>query len=70
MASSIPGAVWMKSSHSGSNEGQCVEVADVRRTHAYIAVRDSKVPDGPALMMAPSSFAALIESVVGGNFSA
>jgi uncharacterized protein DUF397 len=37
---------WRKSSYSGNNGGQCVEVGNA----AYpIAVRDSKVPDGPHL---------------------
>ena len=41
--------VWRKSSYSGSNGGQCVEVApDPGRP---IAVRDSKDPDGPKLLV-------------------
>ena len=37
---------WRKSSYSGNNGGQCVEVGNA----AYlIAVRDGKVPDGPHL---------------------
>ncbi|MEU6756253.1 DUF397 domain-containing protein [Streptomyces sp. NPDC046685] len=62
-ASSILDAVWKKSSYSGSNEGQCVEVADVRKSHASIAVRDSKVADGPALLLEPTAFATLIASL-------
>jgi hypothetical protein len=37
---------WRKSSHSGSGQGECVEVA---RTSALVAVRDSKNPGGPVL---------------------
>ena len=40
--------VWRKSSYSGGNGGDCVEVA--RTLPAAIAVRDSKDPDGPALV--------------------
>lgn len=36
-------AAWRKSSHSGGNGGECVEL-----THLG-AVRDSKNPSGPAL---------------------
>jgi hypothetical protein len=42
----LTGAVWRKSSRSGSNGGQCVEIA---KRLGYVAVRDSKDPDGPAL---------------------
>ncbi len=42
-------ALWRKSSRSGSNGGECVEVApDPGR---LIAVRDSKDPDGPKLLV-------------------
>jgi len=40
-------AQWRKSSYSG-NTGNCVEVADLGHV---IAVRDSKKPDGPVLML-------------------
>ncbi|MFI5617466.1 DUF397 domain-containing protein [Streptomyces sp. NPDC051567] len=62
-ASELTEAAWFKSSFSDGGE-QCVEVADLRRTvHATIAVRDSKVVDGPALLLEPAAFAALITSV-------
>jgi hypothetical protein len=37
---------WRKSSHSGANGGDCVEIADLDRS---IEVRDSKDPNGPHL---------------------
>ena len=37
---------WRKSSYSGNNGGQCVEVGEADRV---IAVRDSKNPHGPVL---------------------
>jgi hypothetical protein len=40
-------AQWRKSSYSG-NSGNCVEVAGLG---AAVAVRDSKKPAGPALML-------------------
>ncbi|MGE7388755.1 DUF397 domain-containing protein [Streptomyces sp. NPDC004126] len=47
---------WIKSSYSGSNGGNCVEVAT---TPATVHVRDSKVEDGPVLDLGPASWAAL-----------
>ncbi|AYA18098.1 DUF397 domain-containing protein [Streptomyces alfalfae] len=44
---------WTKSSHSGDQGGECVEVA---HTPATIHVRDSKNPEGPALRVAPSAW--------------
>jgi hypothetical protein len=49
----LTGAVWRKSSRSGSNGGNCVEVAE--RLGA-VAVRDSKNPDGPALTFSRPSW--------------
>ncbi|TCB95538.1 DUF397 domain-containing protein [Micromonospora zingiberis] len=48
------GAGWRKSSHSG-DEGACVEMAVVPGT---VAVRDSKDPDGPLLLFAPTAWTA------------
>jgi hypothetical protein len=49
----LSGAPWRKSSYSGGNGGQCVEVATVtgRQTEPtrVCAVRDSKNPGGPVL---------------------
>jgi hypothetical protein len=46
----MSGAVWRKSSYSGANGGNCVEVAATART---VAVRDSKDPNGPVLAFGP-----------------
>lgn len=51
---------WRKSSHSGGNGGECVEVADIA---AAIGVRDSKDPDGPKLLVGRGEFAALVASL-------
>jgi hypothetical protein len=69
-ASGIPRATWQKSSYSGSNEGQCLEVADLRQTLSSIAVRDSKNPTGPALLFPPAVFSAFIADAVQGRFNA
>ncbi|WP_084263106.1 DUF397 domain-containing protein [Actinomadura formosensis] len=49
---------WRKSSHSGTQSGsECVEVGRFRHT---VALRDSKNPDGPKLVITPDHFAALV----------
>ena len=51
-------AEWRKSSRSGSNGGACVEVA--RNLPCGVAVRDSKNPDGPALIISRDAWASFI----------
>ncbi|WP_078917728.1 DUF397 domain-containing protein [Streptomyces sp. NRRL S-813] len=51
----LPGAAWFNSSYSGG-ESNCVDMADLRRTQASIAVRDSKTPRGLALLFTPEAF--------------
>jgi Domain of unknown function (DUF397) len=54
-------AAWRKSSHSGGNGGQCVEVA--RNLPGVVAVRDSKDPDGPSLLFTAGDWQAFIGGV-------
>jgi hypothetical protein len=50
---------WRKSSRStGANA--CVEVADGA---GWAAVRDSKDPDGPVLVVSPAAFGAFVRDV-------
>jgi hypothetical protein len=51
--------VWRKASYSGDNGGACVEVASTAK--ARVAVRDSKDPNGPKLVFAPSAWESLIQ---------
>ena len=51
-------AEWRKSSRSGGNGGDCVEVA--RNIPRIVAVRDSKNPHGPALTVTPDEWARFI----------
>lgn len=57
----LTGAVWIKSTRSGGNGGQCVEVAS--NLPGIVAVRDSKNPSGPALVVEPKAFAVFVASV-------
>ncbi|WFE34143.1 DUF397 domain-containing protein [Micromonospora sp. WMMD975] len=50
------GARWRKSTRSGDNGGECVEVAD--DLPGLVAVRDSKDPVGPVLTFAPAAWTA------------
>ncbi|MFI0407857.1 DUF397 domain-containing protein [Actinomadura sp. 3N508] len=48
---------WSKSSHSGGNEGECVEVAEL---DGQIGVRDSRDPTAVHLTLTRECFAALL----------
>ncbi|HCA84593.1 MAG TPA: DUF397 domain-containing protein [Streptomyces sp.] len=52
-------AAWRKSSYSGAQGGECVEVS-VGGTALAVAVRDSKRPDGPRLTVGPAAWAAFL----------
>ncbi len=60
-AQDLTGAQWRKSTRSGTQGGQCVEVAS--NLPGIVAVRDSKDPDGSALVVVPAAWAAFTESV-------
>ncbi|HWC80040.1 MAG TPA: DUF397 domain-containing protein [Pseudonocardiaceae bacterium] len=51
------GVRWRKSSYSSGQGGNCVEVAHPG------AIRDSKCPDGPVLLVDVSSLIALAKGV-------
>ena len=48
---------WCKSSYSGAEGGQCVEIAAAVDA---IHIRDSKVRSGPVLTVTPDAWAGLI----------
>ena len=58
-------AAWRKSSYSGGN-GNCVEVAPSRP--AVIALRDSKDPSGPRLILAREEWREFTARVRAGRF--
>ncbi|MFK0282510.1 DUF397 domain-containing protein [Streptomyces sp. NPDC090499] len=61
----LNGAAWRKSSYSNQEGGNCVEVADA--FPGAVPVRDSKSPDGPALIFEASSWAAFIGKLKAGR---
>jgi Domain of unknown function (DUF397) len=63
-ASLLAGAAWHKSSFSGPN-GNCVEAAELP---AGVAVRNSRFPDGPALVFTEAEWDAFLRGVKGGDF--
>jgi hypothetical protein len=65
MGHTLDGVIWRKSSYSGSNGGNCIEVAD--NLPGIVAVRDSKDPDGPALTLTPADWRAFVTSVRSGE---
>ncbi|WP_214319973.1 DUF397 domain-containing protein [Nonomuraea sediminis] len=58
-------AEWRKSTASGDN-GQCVEVAT--NLPGIVAVRDSKNPQGPALIFTPGEWKAFLTGAGKGEF--
>ncbi|MGW0826175.1 DUF397 domain-containing protein [Streptomyces sp. NPDC002845] len=59
----MPETAWFKSSYSSEAGGNCVEVANLIPTHTRVAVRDSKIPNGPALLLPPEAFSSFVAHV-------
>ncbi|MFG1877855.1 DUF397 domain-containing protein [Sphaerisporangium sp. NPDC049003] len=70
----LSNATWRKSSYTGSNGGNCVEVAEFTGVTdgpgdtELIAVRDSKNPDGPKLFFTPAEWDAFVNGVKANEF--
>jgi Domain of unknown function (DUF397) len=63
-ASDIAGP-WVKSSYSGP-QGNCVEIA--RLADGAVAVRNSRHPDGPALVFTTTEWDAFLSGAADGEF--
>ncbi|GAA3069685.1 DUF397 domain-containing protein [Streptosporangium carneum] len=67
---------WRKSSLSGNNGGDCVEVAELEhpaqrpdhKQDAVLALRDSKDPSGPVLFFNDAEWAAFLNGVKAREF--
>ena len=64
-SSDIPGVRWRKSRHSAA--GNCVELAQLA-PGGDVAVRNSRFPDGPALVYTRAEIEALFLGVRDGEF--
>ena len=64
-ATELRGVLWQKSRHSNAN-GQCVELAAL--PDGDVAVRNSRFPEGPALVYTRDEIASLIAGVKNGEF--
>ncbi|MEP6696238.1 MAG: DUF397 domain-containing protein [Pseudonocardiales bacterium] len=64
-AGELPHLTWVKASASNQN-GNCVEMAVL--ADKQVAVRNSRFPEGPALIYTPAEIAALLAGVRAGEF--
>ncbi|MFE9655493.1 DUF397 domain-containing protein [Micromonospora sp. NPDC006431] len=62
----LTGAVWRKSTRSGGNGGECVEVAT--NISGIVAVRDSKDQLGAQLRFVPTAWVSFVQRINGGGF--
>ncbi|MBV1852350.1 DUF397 domain-containing protein [Catellatospora tritici] len=58
-------ATWRKSTRSGPNVSDCVEIAE---TPALVAVRDSKDPAGPVLRFSWDEWRSFVAGAKAGEF--
>ncbi|MFC8616589.1 DUF397 domain-containing protein [Micromonospora purpureochromogenes] len=63
----LTGAIWRKSTRSGGNGGNCVEVAD--NLPGIVAVRDSKDRHGANLSFTPLSWISFVTQVSTNGFT-
>jgi hypothetical protein len=61
MITEVSGPRWRKSSYSGINNGDCVEVAD--GVLGTVPVRDSKVVGGPVVAVSASAWLAFVSGL-------
>ena len=57
----LSNVTWRSSSYSNTNGGECVEIAD--HYPALVPVRDSKNPQGPALVFPTGAWESFVAGV-------
>ncbi|WP_432147506.1 DUF397 domain-containing protein [Streptomyces sp. bgisy029] len=57
----LTSATWRKSSYSNSDGGDCVEVSD--DFLGVVPVRDSKQPEGPAVIFGSSAWSTFVDNI-------
>jgi hypothetical protein len=65
-ATALTGVKWRKSSRSGPTGGNCVEIAAL--AGGDVAMRNSRDPDGPALIFTRDEWEAFSGGVAAGEF--
>jgi hypothetical protein len=65
MTPNLSRAIWHKSTRSGGNGGNCVEVADL---DTAVAVRDSKHPNDGMLLFDRSEWTMFLDATKSGEF--
>jgi hypothetical protein len=66
-ASHLNGITWVKSRRSGPTGGNCVEVAFL--AGGEVAMRNSRHPEGPALIFSAAEWDAFLGGAADGEFS-
>ncbi len=61
-------ATWRKSSRSDANQGNCIEFAREFISLGVVPVRDSKDPEGPALVFSNDGWTAFTAAAGRGEF--
>ncbi|MFD9304604.1 DUF397 domain-containing protein [Streptomyces sp. NPDC060048] len=61
MHDDLSAASWRTSSYTTATEGLCVEVAD--GIPGLVPVRDSKVQDGPVLVLSATAWAGFVDGL-------
>ncbi|MCI3933160.1 DUF397 domain-containing protein [Streptomyces sp. AN091965] len=56
-------STWFKSSYSGGTGNNCIEVADLT---GQVGIRDSKNPQGPALLLGRPAWKAFLAGLAPG----
>ncbi|WKK26696.1 DUF397 domain-containing protein [Streptomyces olivoreticuli] len=58
-----PLATWTKSSYSGNGGANCVEWIPTCVESSAVPIRDSKNPDGPALLVATAAWTSFLAGI-------
>lgn len=58
---------WFKSSYSGGDQADCLEVAS---GYSTVPVRDSKAANGPALVFSTAGWSSFVDAVKSGDLGA
>ncbi|MFI9844740.1 DUF397 domain-containing protein [Nonomuraea sp. NPDC051941] len=66
LADELARAAWRKATKSGSNGGNCIEVAPL--PGGRVGLRDTERPDLPAYVVSGSVWAAFIDGAKKGEF--